>query len=62
MQPIEYQYHTRLWQLQNYKDNLPCILGFMCSNYGKQVVILKEITACSITGKDNAYIIYKYCN
>jgi hypothetical protein len=34
----------------------------MCSNYGKQVVILKEITACSITGKDNTYIKYKYYN
>jgi hypothetical protein len=48
----------------NYKENLPCILGFMRSNYGQQVVILKEITACSITEKDNTYIKYKhkYCN
>jgi hypothetical protein len=38
-----------------YKSNLPCILGFMCSNYGKKVVILKEITACSITETDNTH-------
>jgi hypothetical protein len=41
---------------QNYKVVLPSILGFMRSNYGKQVVVLKEITACSITETDNILV------
>jgi hypothetical protein len=45
---------------KNYKDVLPCILGFMRSNYGKQVVVLKEITACSITATDNTHMYWKY--